>query len=109
MVNKIKHKLELLKVGDKITFPQEDVTYVVKKVGFRYKFAVTEDGCYYTVIDTSDKILASTNRLIEWYGNFNKEGHADELEKLLHSGEVGLSQKYVTTFKEFNLYGGKVL
>lgn len=104
-----KHKLELLEVGDKIVFPNDEEHFIVKKSGFRYVFACTEDGCRYTVIDKKDKILASTEMTFEEYANFNKPGNADMLESLLTENIRQLSRKYRDTFQQFNIYKGKVI
>lgn len=104
-----KHKLEMLKIGDAIKFPNDDELFIVKHVGLRYVFACTEDGSHYTVVDKVDKILASTAMTFEEFANFYKEGYAETLEKLLTSGERELSRKYRDTFKQFDIYKGEVI
>ena len=107
MTNKT-HVLNNLNLGDAILFPDDENEYVVRHVGLRYVFAGSDCGCFYTIIDKKDEILASTTMLFEEYANFTIDGNAKELEKLLTIGERELSRKYRDTFKNFNSYKGKV-
>jgi len=104
-----KHKLHNLKVGDAILFPNDEFAYVVRYVGLRYVFAGSDCGCVYTIVDKKEEVLASTTMLFEPLANFTIEGNAQKLEKLLTDGERELSEKYRDTFKNWNLYKGKVL
>lgn len=104
-----KHKLEMLELGDKIIFPNDEFEYVVKLVGLRYVIAGSECGCVYTIIDKKEKILASTTMIFEELGNLTVKGNAEKMEKALTSGERELSRKYRDTFEKFSLYKGKVI
>lgn len=103
------HMLKQIKLGDGLKFPDANDIYYVKYVGFRYIFACTEDGCFYTIVDKIDECLASTTMTFEEYANFNIEGNAEKLESLLTSGDRELSQKYRDSFKDWNLYQGKII
>lgn len=103
-----KHILEELKTGDIIMYSHDERPYVVMHVGERYAFACTETGGMYTVVDKEEKCLASTTKLFEEFGDFRKDGHAQELERLLLSGERELSRKYRDSFEDFTKFKGIV-
>lgn len=109
VLHSLKNKLHQLKLGDKILFPNDETEYVVRHVGLRYVFAGSDCGCYYTIIDKKDEILASTTMTFEEFANFTVEGNPQKLEMLLINGERELSRKYRNTFQAFNLYKGKVI
>lgn len=96
--------------GDSIRFEKNDPDlFVVQKVTDRYVFAGTEDGCQFTIVDKVEKVLASTNMIIEVYGNFTDKSNVEKVNEMLLSGERELSQKYRTSFKDFDRLGGEVL
>ena len=109
MMNKYsQHVLSRLNKGDGILFPDVVELFIVYYVGERYSFACTSGG-EYTVVDTEEGILASTNYTFEEFGNFSVEGNAEALENLLLSGERELSKKYRDTFEAFDNYQGFVI
>lgn len=108
-MNKKKHVLNQLKIGDIIQFPNDEFAYVVRHVGLRFVFAGSDCGCVYTVIDKKEEVLASTTMLFEELANFTVDGNAQKLEILLTNGERELSKRYRDTFKDFNYYKGKVI
>ena len=108
-MDKKKHALHNLKIGDIIRFPNDEFEYVVRHVGLRYVFAGSDCGCVYTVIDKKEEVLASTTMLFEVLANFTVEGNAQKLEILLTNGERELSKRYRDTFRDFNYYKGKVI
>jgi len=108
-MNKQKHVLHNLKIGDIVRFPNDEFDYVVRHVGLRFVFAGSDCGCVYTVIDKKEEVLASTTMLFEELANFTVEGNAQKLEILLTNGERELSKRYRDTFKDFNYYKGKVI
>lgn len=103
-----KHVLSRLNEGDGILFPDVAELFIVHYVGERYSFASTSGG-EYTVVDTEEGVLASTNYTFEEFGDFSVKGNAQALEVLLQNGKRELSRKYRDTFEAFDNYKGFVI
>ena len=89
--------IDILNVGDRVTFAEEKQSYVVKAVSKGARFAIctkpfnARKTVLYSIVDFEKNIRSADDRIFG--GGYETQEQIDENMRDLESGELGLSRR----------------